>query len=509
MIKYIGITIGPIYDTINTTTKPAGLWFVSYMFSDITRRLCMEIFDGELKGQILSPYFDGSEEPKDGVGKYHDRIIFKTEHYDKAILDQIIQKVKKETIDIFPDDWDRKEDRIEFLLDYIQVNYVVMDEDRLPVKNSILALSPYLDSIELLKTMPLNQEDNPFEKLFKGSDREDRSSNEEIKKSRLFKGVEKEENQFFSGSGGKRIRDIEDISSIASAKEFKKTKYFATVSADGDGMGRFLESLDNDDVKKFSKACLEYDKVAAEAIGKFGGMTIYAGGDDLLFLSPLEGNMEGKQCNILSLCSKINECFQSIVSKAFEGRTNVIDKIPTISFGIAIRYYKFPLYEALSNARDLLNDVKKNTEKNAIALHLEKHSGQSMGLLIPHESVWLVNKMFDLNINGESNIELEAESVNSVIYTLENMKSLIKVLDEQNLSKEQHWNFWKNFFDNPEQKKDGKYHEFISGMYVDLKNLNKKIRSLAEKQSQYDALLTFTMLLRIEKFLKEKKGDQE
>ena len=508
MVKYIGITIGPIYETINETTKPAGLWFVSYMFSDITRRLCVEIFNGALKGQILSPYFDGGEEPKDGVGKYHDRIIFKTEHYDKAILDQIIQKVKKETIDIFPSDWDKKEDRIEFLIDYLQINYVVMDEDRLPVKNSILALSPFLDSIELLKTTPLNQGNNPFEKLFKESDRDDRSSNEEIKKSPLFKGVAKEENQFFSGSGGKRIRDIEDISSIDSAKEYKKTKYFATVFADGDGMGAFLESLDNDDdVKVFSKACLEYDKVASEAIGKFGGMTIYAGGDDLLFLSPLEGEIEGKQGNILSLCSNINECFQSIVSKAFEGRTNVIDKIPTISFGVAIRYYKFPLYEALSNARDCLYYVKTKTEKNSIALHLEKHSGQSMVLLIPHESVWFVDKMFNFNTNSESNIELGPESVNSVIYTLENMKALIKVLDEQNLSKEEHWNLWKNFFDNPEQKKDGKYHEFISSMYVDLKNLNKRIRSLAEEQSQYDALLTFTTLLRIEKFLKEKKGD--
>lgn len=52
MSRYVGITIGPILDTICETTKPAGLWFASSLFSDITRRLCAEIHNSEnlLKG---------------------------------------------------------------------------------------------------------------------------------------------------------------------------------------------------------------------------------------------------------------------------------------------------------------------------------------------------------------------------------------------------------------------------------------------------------------------------
>ena len=31
--KYIGITVGPIVETLLLTTKPAGLWGASYIFS--------------------------------------------------------------------------------------------------------------------------------------------------------------------------------------------------------------------------------------------------------------------------------------------------------------------------------------------------------------------------------------------------------------------------------------------------------------------------------------------
>lgn len=41
------------------------------------------------------------------------------------------------------------------------------------------------------------------------------------------------------------------------------------------------------EVINFSAACLKYTKKCAELIGDYGGVTIFAGGDDLLFLAPL------------------------------------------------------------------------------------------------------------------------------------------------------------------------------------------------------------------------------
>ena len=38
--KYIGITIGPILQTLEEAGTPAALWFASSYFSDLTRRIC-------------------------------------------------------------------------------------------------------------------------------------------------------------------------------------------------------------------------------------------------------------------------------------------------------------------------------------------------------------------------------------------------------------------------------------------------------------------------------------
>lgn len=34
--KYIGITVGPIFDTIQDASTPAAMWFTSFLFSDLT-----------------------------------------------------------------------------------------------------------------------------------------------------------------------------------------------------------------------------------------------------------------------------------------------------------------------------------------------------------------------------------------------------------------------------------------------------------------------------------------
>ena len=95
--------------------------------------------------------------------------------------------------------------------------------------------------------------------------------------------------------------------------------YYAFVAADGDSRGKTLEKLVQDPsnpadktLEKFSQACLHYTEQAAQLINEFSGMTIYAGGDDLLFLAPLE-NKEGK--SIFELCYDIQKCFRNTINK--------------------------------------------------------------------------------------------------------------------------------------------------------------------------------------------------
>ena len=37
---YIGLTIGPIFDTLNLASTPAALWAGSYLFSSLTKTIC-------------------------------------------------------------------------------------------------------------------------------------------------------------------------------------------------------------------------------------------------------------------------------------------------------------------------------------------------------------------------------------------------------------------------------------------------------------------------------------
>lgn len=519
MRSYIGITIGPIGDTIGDARTPAALWFASNLFSDITRRICSAISgeDGFQDIKIYSPYYAKDIKVDDGVGKFHDRIIFSTTDFEHSKMRDIIKRVKSETIWNFP-----QEAQIpgaeDFLQEYLQIHYVVKEEDQLGDKNSVLVFSPYLDALELMKTFPSDDSSNPIMKLFLG---ETNNGNKFIKESPLFKRVTKETNQLRKEND--RIWTIEEIASgHGTIKEALKRKhYYAIVSADGDGMGKFLEKLSNDMVTDFSRVCLAYDEKAAELIGNYGGMTIYAGGDDLLFLAPVMTDIG----DIFGLCNQIQNLFGEEINKVEEFKK--IATVPTISFGVSIQYEKYPLYEALDSSRKLLALAKKdgdlkNTEckKNNMAIELQKHSGQSLSLMVSNECYEAFKEFMQIRDSNEGN------TIQSVLYTLETFHSLIFVLNqearEQKITLEAYKLAWNNMFDNIGQAHARTYIDTISETYYRRLVMGKEriivpshgltesyIQS--EKQSiQTDASLkTLIYLLKLKQFLAEKEGARE
>ena len=62
--KYIGITIGPIFDMMNLVSTPAALWATSYMFSMISKKTCEKLHsDHNKEFKIISPFYDSPENP--------------------------------------------------------------------------------------------------------------------------------------------------------------------------------------------------------------------------------------------------------------------------------------------------------------------------------------------------------------------------------------------------------------------------------------------------------------
>lgn len=78
---YVGITIGPIIETLLLASRPASLWCASAMFSWLSEDICNRAL--RIGGDIISPYYPNEKSLEhysvvsEGVGKYHDRIIFK------------------------------------------------------------------------------------------------------------------------------------------------------------------------------------------------------------------------------------------------------------------------------------------------------------------------------------------------------------------------------------------------------------------------------------------------
>lgn len=508
MPKFIGITIGPIFDTIMDASTPAALWFASSIFSDITRRICIGVKKNFENATIYLPYYADDIRIDDGVGKFHDRIIFSTEYYDCVKLKNLIKEVKTETIDNFPKKFNN-EDSVLFLEQYLQIHYVVLEEADLGKENCILALSPYLDALELMRTFPEDDSKNIFRRLFLG---EEEAGNVYIKQSPLFTNIKSDKNQFKKNK--ECIWKIGEISSDHEkiTEKLKRKDYYALVKADGDGMGKFLETLENTVVTDFSKECLAYDEKVSEIIAKYGGMTIYAGGDDLLFLAPVI-NKEGD--NIFDLCINIRKLFQEYIIKPESLKNS--KPVPTVSFGITIQYKKYPLYEAIKKGEELLELAKScDEQKDKMAIYIQKHSGSNVTIIVPNIANNVLKEVLKPAIAENEKI------VNSVIYTLEHFKHIISVMNnmahEDRMDAEAYEKAFMNLFDHIEQKVNENYFKGICSTYFKyFINENAKIIiSADDTESKCDSkskeedkpLKTFLCLLWIKKFLLEKEGDK-
>jgi CRISPR-associated protein Cmr2 len=162
-------------------------------------------------------------------------------------------------------------------------------------------------------------------------------------------------------------------------------KYIALVIADGDNMGKLInyvaEKHDNELLNTVSKMISDFAKEAANLIYQYGGKPVYIGGDDLLFFAPVisysgdhsdlwfEGN-----AHIFQLIRILDKKFDSIWMQWLKDN-NITDIKPSLSYGVSITYYKFPLNEAMTLSHDLLFDYAKKGNKNRIAIQLMTHSG--------------------------------------------------------------------------------------------------------------------------------------
>ncbi|MCD1277237.1 type III-B CRISPR-associated protein Cas10/Cmr2 [Streptococcus sinensis] len=516
-MKYAGITIGPIFKTIGEAISPAGLWFGSYFFSTVTKKLCEELVEIPTV-KIFSPFYDSNSNQnpqEDGIGRYHDRILFLVD--DNTVIEgelpSIISAVKKEMAGKFGV---FNSGQIEnFINNYLRIDFVILDEKTMngiiekrekegeDGNNIAIILNDALDALELMAAGKGRTDMNLFAPFFAGK-KDNRNCY--IKGSELFTDTKLNSQLLTSYSDhASELKSIEDIALSRKKEENSsdrspsgeiaptRSEYYAVVNSDGDKVGTLLKALckdveiskQSDRINSFSRACLDYAGEAAKLVGKYGGMTIYAGGDDLLFIAPVH--------SIFSLCSELDEMFKKTLEKVNlpDDEINV-----SLSFGVAVQYVKYPLYEALERARVQLYKAKESYGKrpngskisggNRLGIELVKHSGKTVQLMVENEKLELIDHL--INYRATTN----DKALESVLYNLQDTEIIFKLLFEktaQNIFDFQEYKMrFLNNFNNPNQLAYHDYLEKIAEFFYD--NYLKEYQYKPDTKVKVDGVCT-------------------
>ena len=367
-MNYAALTIGPVFEvithTLNDKEKTRRLWAGSYFFSYFMRTLLARICTLE-DITLLVPYAgEGNKkctpfETDHNLGIFHDRFIAQSV-LDEETLHQLIDDKINDTYEeiaqmigagkTYP------------LSDAMSNHLVVLSESELKKlhPNVILALNKLLDSQELQRRFVLpNGRINPIHAYQDNAARDirlaGRDSNHPVRSTEELSGVRKDGTQ-----------------------QPGTVPYYAVILSDGDGMGKAIESRARDNPEgmvSISQNIYRFFRLENEeeegtlfdfTNQRYGGELIYGGGDDVLALLPVKHD----DFTFLNYLSDINRFFQEYLGEEL-----------SMSFGVAIVYYKYPLRDAIQTAQKLLyrakNHGKAMGKPGAASIQMIKHSGQT------------------------------------------------------------------------------------------------------------------------------------
>ena len=500
-IKYVAITIGPIFETMKNTTKPAGLWGASYLFSTISKELCARI-EGLYPGKIIIPYFEfdclSTKMQKTGIGFYHDHIVVRDAEITRIndIIDKEKLSVAKRIYSSLKaiDPSYQENQVVDYIFRYLQIYGIELNVPENEIV--LLYVNKYLDSIELRKQYIPAETENYICSFLE---------NDIIKSSFLTKELVGWQ---LMGRNG-QIKALPDIAESDSKKdEYKRYSYFALVQSDADRMGKIISGLNTEaEIREFSTKCLRYTAKACKLIQEYGGVVIYAGGDDLQFISPL--THAGK--NLLGLIKGIVNIFDEVFTRGTKFEES--ESRPTVSFGVEIVYEKYPLYEALNESFELLYFAKKGG-RDAIRIRLMKHSGQTAEFTIKelsksNKEIENQKSFNDLETMISENID--GQMIQSVITHISEFSEYLAFAFKQYRATGNSClieNFFTNFFDNPGQEQ---WHEMLSKVRdLVLHSDSIKVDDNIVKKTGHSKMITGVIsALKLVNFFNEKGAEDE
>ena len=146
--------------------------------------------------------------------------------------------------------------------------------------------------------------------------------------------------------------------------------FYAVLMMDGDSLGKQMSAESKQ--QGISEALSQFTQGVSPIVDNHNGFLIYAGGDDVLALLPMESAIS---CAI-DIREHYNDSFRSVNSKQV-GEAQQIET--SISAAILYNHIKTPLTKILHEAHDVLdNHAKEGAGRDAIAIRVTKQSGVNL-----------------------------------------------------------------------------------------------------------------------------------
>ena len=468
-MTYTALTTGPITASLDQAHKTREIWAASYLLSSLMEKIVQHLTSGDdvvKADQFVMPYphvrtLPAYDEKIKRAGVFPDRLILESE---KGLFDRLQAAVKyaKGQIAVdFKKALGNDPDAETFVDRYLRTDIVelttqgdnVMQEvtkvlANCELQNKLIAQ----DGEHFVRFLENIHESGTWESVFGKKEENEGYSYPSMLDIgiRKFnkKGLTWQERRALREDGkfelmkqagtnrGEKNWDEDDMlmAGLKTNEKYKdglKTahKYVAIVQADGDNVGKLIVEIykkDSGKIKDFNKAMSTFALRAVKAIMEYGGEPVYAGGDDLLFFAPVVTN-DGQ---VFKLLETLDNIFKGELSgsPALSELVDKLEKKPSMSYGLSVTYYKYPMHEALNAGKELLFKKAKKGRKNAIAYRLQKHSGQSFDDVL-HKGSGFYRTWLQMLGMEKDNL------ISSILYNLERQKSSLGkiVFDKERL----------------------------------------------------------------------------
>lgn len=162
------------------------------------------------------------------------------------------------------------------------------------------------------------------------------------------------------------------LKTLCKASESKPSAFYAVLLMDGDSMGALLGEARNfggDGEQRATRALSQFSRHVPDIVSRNDGITIYAGGDDVLAMLPLP--------DALPCAMKLVDAYHDAFAKQFsEPTASTLLNGATLSGAIVYAHYHTPLRDVLATSHQLLNDIAKDTTgRDSLAIAVFKSSG--------------------------------------------------------------------------------------------------------------------------------------